>query len=384
MKKIYIGALAAAAAVSMNAGSVMAADPTIAVNLGTENITYSYTLSDEVYENSVKELFTVLDDAAVDETVESELDITSESAESVEIGLRLAVDEADENSEYSVLDYYTFKITDPDGNVVYDSAEEDLTEAGALEKDIPLGTYNTGLAEDTRTYKLEIGVNEAVAETVSAEEAGEIDILVTAVGEPAAAATEAPAAATLKPKFELAASATEAPNSTQTPAVTEAPDATPAPTEAAGETKERKIICGEDIEPGRYTVTGNANVKITTADGELISETTVTDGTDPDIKGVPQFITTLEKGNVITITPISDDIKAAVNFERTNSGSSTRSAAAAASTSNSTAAPKSSSKTNPKTGDPSSTTLLLGSAMGVSAAAAGSLEILKRKKNKDK
>lgn len=401
MKRIYISAAVAAVAVSVSAGSVMAADSSIAVTIGNEDVTYSYTASDEVFADSIKNLFSELEDSAADETAESEMLIESSAVnnENIAVGLRLSIDEADADSEYSVLDYYTFRITDSNGDVIYDSADEEPAEENATEKDIPLGVFNTDFTRDSKKYTIELGVNEDVAASVSEKDVRDMDIMVTAVKyEAAAAETPVPSAnATLAPKFELAPSeATDAPaaaeEATAAPTETAAPTATPAATESA-EVKERKIICGEDIEPGRYTITGNANVRITTADGEMISETTVTDGTH-DVKGVDQFITSIEKGDIITITPISDDIKAAVNFERTNSGSSseTKSTTAASkatsapgrnSASRATAAP-SSSKTNPKTGDAGLTSAVMGSVMGISAAAAGSLEIIKRRKKDDK
>lgn len=406
MNRLYIGAAVTAVAVSISAVSVFAADSSVTIQVDTKNMTYSYTPGNEENTKSVKNLFSNFEEATVSESVDSELTITSDSdnGEDVEFGLRLSIDEADENAEYSVLDYYTFKITDTAGNVIYDSAESEPTEASALVKDIPLGVFNTDFTEDTKKYIIECGVNKEVADAVGSNAVDDMDILLTtslytneAATQPAAtpsAGTVTPGAGpTLKPQFELSATdvpSTVAPAETATPAPTETASASPAPTEAP---KEKKIICGEDIDPGRYTVTGNANVRITTADGEMISETTVTDGTHEDVKGVKQFITSLEEGDVITITPISDDIKASVNFEKTNTGSSTdtKSTTAASTTSNrnsssrATATPKaSSSKTNPKTGDAGVTTTVLGSIMGVSAAAAGSLEVIKRRKKSDK
>lgn len=405
MNRLYIGAAVTAVAVSISAVSVFAADSSVTVQVDTKNMTYSYTPGNEENTKSVKNLFSNFEDATVSESVDSELTITSDSdnGEDVEFGLRLSIDEADENAEYSVLDYYTFKITDTAGNVIYDSAESEPTEVSALVKDIPLGVFNTDFTEDTKKYIIECGVNKEVADAVGSNAVDDMDILLTtslytneAATQPAAtpsAGTVTPGAGpTLKPQFELSATdvpSTVAPAETATPAPTETASTSPAPTEAP---KEKKIICGEDIDPGRYTVTGNANVRITTADGKMISETTVTDGTHEDVKGVKQFITSLEKGDVITITPISDGIKASVNFEKTNTGSSTdtKSTTAASSTSNkkssskATATPRASSKTNPKTGDAGLTTTILGSIMGVSAAAAGSLEVVKRRKKSDK
>ena len=152
MKRIYISAAVAAVAVSVSAGSVMAADSSIAVTIGNEDVTYSYTASDEVFADSIKNLFSELEDSAADETAESEMLIESSAVnnENIAVGLRLSIDEADADSEYSVLDYYTFKITDSNGDVIYDSADEEPAEENATEKDIPLGVFNTDFTRDSK------------------------------------------------------------------------------------------------------------------------------------------------------------------------------------------------------------------------------------------
>lgn len=399
VKRIYFGAAFAAAAIGVNTAAVFAADANVTVSLDDEKAVYTYTAGEEL-SAPLGELFGSFEDIGGG-AVKKTMTVTSEAerGEELVLSLRLSTDDADAALEYSPLDYYTFRITDPENNVIYDSAEAELSDPADKQKDITLGIFNTSEAEDTKEYVIEYGINAETAPAIGEELGGGVGIeLVSAAYEgaqasPGASASAAPAApATLKPKFELggAASATAAPaaqpTATAQPAASEAATEAPAPTEtAAAEEKERKIICGEEIAPGRYTVTGNANVKIETKDGEIISETAVTDGSDESIKGVKQFITSIEKGDVITITPVAEGVKASVSFEKTNSGSSsgTKNVTAASASGKSTASPtaSASSKTNPKTGDMSLTTAVLGSVMGVSAAAAGCLEVVKRKKS---
>ena len=325
--------------------------------------------------------------------ITKEFSITSNTEEKggIEFSLRITADENAVNDGFSVSDYYLVKISDLDGNVIYDSTvdEAEKIDSGI---DIALGVFNTQFTEDTKSYIIEYGINPDSGYTADMAEKYGVDVsLVSDIYSAPAAETDQAVSApapTLKPKFELNASdATAAPVSEATTAPTAAPSAQPS--ESAEDQKVKKIVCGEDIEPGRYTVTGNANVKIETKNGELISETVVTDGTDASIKGVKQFMTTLEDGDIITITPLSENIKAAVNFEK-STGSDSKNATAASSSSiknnktQSTAKPSTSSKTNPKTGDMGTTTTVLGSLMGVSAAAAGSLEVIKRKKKSGK
>lgn len=392
MKKIYFGAVLTAVAVSAGSIVAVAAESTVTVKVDSENLTYSYDAANGEYSESVADLLAAEDDNISDKIVK-EVSITSNTEEKggIEFSLRITADEDAVNDGFSVADYYFVKVSDLDGNVIYDSTvdEAEKNDSGI---DIALGVFNTQFTEDTKSYIIEYGINPESGYTADLAEKYGVDVsIVSDVYSTPAEDTNQDASATtptLKPKFELNTSDnTTAAVQEATPAPTAAPSAQPS--ESADEQKVKKIVCGEDIEPGRYTVTGNANVRIETKNGELISETVVTDGSDASIKGVKQFMTTLEDGDIITITPLSENIKAAVNFEK-STGSDSKNATAASSSSNknsktpSTAKPSSSSKTNPKTGDVGTTTTVLGSVMGVSAAAAGSLEILKRKKKSGK
>ena len=392
MKKIYFGAVLTAVAVSAGSIVAVAAESTVTVKVDSENLTYSDDAANGKYSESVADLLAAEDDNISDKIVK-EVSITSNTEEKggIEFSLRITADEDAVNDGFSVADYYFVKVSDLDGNVIYDSTvdEAEKNDSGI---DIALGVFNTQFTEDTKSYIIEYGINPESGYTADLAEKYGVDVsIVSDVYSTPAEDTNQDASATtptLKPKFELNTSDnTTAAVQEATPAPTAAPSAQPS--ESADEQKVKKIVCGEDIEPGRYTVTGNANVRIETKNGELISETVVTDGSDASIKGVKQFMTTLEDGDIITITSLSENIKAAVNFEK-STGSDSKNATAASSSSNknsktpSTAKPSSSSKTNPKTGDVGTTTTVLGSVMGVSAAAAGSLEILKRKKKSGK
>lgn len=392
MKKIYFGAVLTAVAVSAGSIVAVAAESTVTVKVDSENLTYSYDAANGEYSESVADLLAAEDENTSDKIVK-EFSITSNTEEKggIEFSLRITADENAVDDGFSVADYYFIKISDIDGNVIYDSTvdEEEKNDSGI---DIALGVFNTQFTEDTKSYIIEYGINPESGYTADMAEKYGIDVsIVSDVYSASAEDTNQDVSGitpTLKPEFELNTSdTTTAAVQEATPAPTAAPSAQPS--ESADEQKVKKIVCGEDIEPGRYTVTGNANVRIETKNGELISETVVTDGSDASIKGVKQFMTTLEDGDIITITPLSENIKAAVNFEK-STGSDSKNATAASSSSNknsktqSTAKPSSSSKTNPKTGDVGTTTTVLGSVMGISAAAAGSLEVLKRKKKSGK
>lgn len=400
MNKIYICAAVAAVSISMGAAYAATTVSNVSIKTGTKNLSYTYVIEGEQESaKSIKALFNDFKDVTETKTVERfEVSSKTDEKDPVYLRLRLTLDKALEGLEYSPLDYYSFTIKDADGELIYSTDDAELSEPEAVEKEIPLGVFNTSYTEDVRILNIEYCINSEVERNIDPDYVDDIDVMLvsslyTSDEEPPIAVQPA---VTLKPQYaietkapEQASEAVETPvaSATETPQASEAPAATEQP-------KEKKVICGEDIEAGRYVVTGNANVKITTADGDIISETTVTDGADESIKGVKQFITSLENGDVITITPISDDIKAVVNFDRTNSG--TKSTTAASSTTNnntsskkgsssaakttSSTAKTSAAKTNPKTGDDGYATLSLVSIMCVCAGAVGGLEIVKRKK----
>lgn len=400
MNKLYICAAVSAVSISIGAASAAAAVSNVSIKTGTKNLSYTYVIEgDQESAKSIKALFNDFEGVSVSPSMERfEVSSKTDEKDPVYLRLRLTVDSAPEGLEYSPLDYYSFTIKDADGEVLYSTEDSELSETDAVEKEIPLGVFNTSYAEDVRILNIEYNINSEVEQYIDPEYVEDLDVML--VSSLYTSDEDIPAAmlpvATLKPNFEIATKAPEQSSGTTTEnpdaGETAAPQASEAPA-ATEQPKEKKVICGEDIEAGRYVVTGNANVKITTADGDIISETTVTDGTDESIKGVKQFITSIEDGDVITITPISDDIKAVVNFDRTNSGTKSTTASSSTTKNNnssktgtsSTAKPTSasktsSSKTNPKTGDDGYATLSLISLMCVSGGAVGVLEVVKRKK----
>lgn len=377
MNKKCVFAVLTAFVISAGTISASAAVSNVSIKTDSKSMSYTY-LIDEAKEStkSVKILFDDFKDATADGYISENFTVTSKTEEKrpVYLSLRISIKESGDNEEYSLLDYYDFVIKDEDGKVIYETAEKssvDLTY-----KDISLGEFNKDLSEETKELVVEYKINDEAVKYYGSEYADDIDVLLVSslnnnVAEPTNTPESESGSVTAAPEQTEAVE-------TQTPS-TEEPKETEKP-------KEKKIICGADIEPGRYVVTGNANVKITTADGDIISETTVTDGTAEDVKGVSQFITSIEDGDIITITAISDNVKAVVNFDKTNSG--TKSTTAGASTtnkpgsSNTASKNNSTSKTNPKTGDDGYVPVYLVSLMGVSAGAIAMLEVVKRKKVK--
>ena len=390
VKKILLEAIALLSAVTVTGSVCFAASPSVKFEMGSKNISYLYNAdSDEETVTEANKLFD-LSSLKAGKTKSDELKITSVSKSNgkIAVSLRLEIEQADPEAQASVLDYYDFIITDSKGETIYSSAETQPSEIDALEKEIPLGVFNTQFTTDTKTYNIEYGINENTAALVEAVKAKTLKIkTVTAKADEEQLATEVPeenAEPTLKPKFELETGT----NPTAQPSASPAPSETADPnaSEEPKEKKEVKKVCGKDIDPGRYIVSGNGIVKITGEDGKLKSETTVTDGKQTDVKGTEGFITNLDKGDVITVVPLEGMEKATVAFEKTNTSSANKNTVSntAGKTTNTlnTTVPntKVSTKTNPKTGDIGLTLGVLSAFMGVSAASFAGLGILKKKK----
>lgn len=375
VKKIYSSVAAAAVLLGVMSVKVFAASsPSVTVKSDSGNVSYTYTSGDtnEVVQSADK-LFANISDVSPTKTETENIKITSmaKGGDSVELSLRLELDDMSKSYPVSPLDYYSFLITDGGGNVVYDSAQAEKTDAAAKTKDIPLGTFNAYFTNDVKSYTVAYTADKTVYDAVSKADVKNIKLYVvsrvadkeqTPAPIVAEATPSAAPAATLKPKFDLAAP-TESPK----------PEETKAPEEQKAEGKKVVKECGKDIDPGRYTVKGNGIVTITDSKGEQKLKKTVTDGKIEVEDGVKQFVATLEKGDVITVVPLEGAEKASVSFEKTNAANT-----AAASTTNKKTAPA--SKANPKTGGGTGMGLVA-AGFGISALAIAVLAVVRRKKN---
>lgn len=146
-----------------------------------------------------------------------------------------------------------------------------------------------------------------------------------------------------------------------------------------------KKVCGEDIPAGRFSVTGNGNLKISSSTGSVKSEAIISEN-PVEGKSVKTAVVLLESGDVLDITPLEGEEKARLKFNKIN----TTTPAASATTNDkngdrkaniATPTPKNpaqAAKTNPKTGDDGVGILIGVAAFAVVAFVA--LEIIKRKK----
>ena len=292
-------------------------------------------------------------------------------------------------------------VTAANGEVIYDGASEPASEAAATSKEIPFGKFNTQFTSDTKSFTVGYKINSDVEAKLDEDALAGLSVsIVSRVVEaerptPAVSEYTVDVASVGRPEELVAAAST----ATAVPAPVD--NATPVPTDGPVEINSIKKVCGKDITPGRYLVTGNGIVRIEGADGTLKHEDTVKEGENGGKDSVEAFVATIVEGDVITAAPLPGQDKPSVKFEKTNSASDANASknadskkeAAAASTAKpaaakttaarATAAPanaKAAAKANPKTGEDSAEIAWLCTLMAAMAAGVVALEIIKRKK----
>lgn len=284
-----------------------------------------------------------------------EFTVKAESA--AKVALRL------EAKSKSQLEAFETVITDVDGNEIYNSTANQAAD-GDTYKDMPLGSFTSG---EEKTYKISYVIKDTSADVSDVS----LAVIVWQETEPSPTPYIYKPKSTPKPKFdfdvldgkdefvfdfsEVADMNGENENNT---AATE---------------KEIKKICGKDIPAGRFSVTGNGKLKITSSAGGVKTEKIISENPQNG-ESVKTAVVVLEDGDVITITPINGDEKARLKFNKvtTESGNVTPVPLQ----------PTAAAKSNPKTGDGNMGIMI---AVGVLAVAAFiGLEVLKRRNKAEK
>ncbi len=379
LKKIYTSAAAAALALAVFGAQAFAAASSITVKTDRSNISYTYNADEnsEAKADAAK-LFDNFEGISEEYSAEN-LTVTSSGTGGVVIEVYLKLETEMTAEECSPLDYYCFKITDADGNTLYDGEESEATDADASAKSISLGTFNAESDVDTQVFTVEYKINEEIKSVLDSELTDNVKVSVASKPVNADAAEYSVSVLAEEYGDELFSEPDTAvlskvvkPNQAPTDADEEV-EKTEEIIENAGVTK----VCGEDITAGRYLVSGNGIVVVTDKDGNLKGEITVTDGLIDGIDGVDVCVTTITDGDVVTVYPLEGMEKPSIKFEKTNT--SVTSAASdgsgdAAASARQTAA----SKANPKTGD-SKQNAALYIIMALSAIGIGALEMVKRR-----
>ncbi|MGN1201817.1 MAG: LPXTG cell wall anchor domain-containing protein [Eubacterium sp.] len=386
MRKIYLCAAAAGVMSVVIASQVFAASNcSVTAKSNSKSVTLTYPSGSYTeFTQDAGNLFKGLSSASANAYTEDTLTVTSNSKAGIRVDvlLRLTLDSVPE-TEYSPLDYYSFIISDNNGDLVYSSAEDTVSELSATIKEIYLGEFNSHFTSDTKTYNVQYKVSDT-GKNLSKDDisglslelvAEPLQITVEDSGNTVVAATESTEAPTA-PAENGQTAVTAAPENTE-------PAATPEPTEGI----EKIIVIGKSkdkdgnvITAGRYVMKGNALVSIKDKDGKIKTEETVIDGSVEGVEGVSQLIVTLEDGDAIIIQPIDGQTNAPISLEKTNVSSATEKPSGSSATEKPAATASASSKSSPKTGDNGIALGMLGGIMAVAAAGFGGLGIIKRRK----
>ncbi len=353
-----------ASAASLSKVSVKNNDP------DSKPITYTYE-SDQVKSSSasIKTLMTKLDGLQKQDSIVQTLTITSENADSspVSLTLRLALPNIESDvkpepanqysdKDYLSINYYNIRITDSQGNVVYSYEDEPSEKESGMEyKDIPLGEMNQESMFESKIFNITISVNKSLKDDSVAESAKKLDWIIMS---------------------ETVDNADEM-NQSEIAASENADNKSSFSKEKNGDIilPEGEYLCGKDIEPGRYTMTGSGKVHVYAEDGALKSTVALKNNNDDEAKGVSEYIINLNEGervetdSEIKFSPYST-AKVTSKPKRTDTPKTTSSASKS----------ETNKKSNPKTGDVVSIGVISVIALAALSVFAV-IEIKKRRKN---
>lgn len=391
MKKLLCSVMATVIFVCMSA-SVMAVSSSVSIKnnvAGSKPVTYTYD-SDKSGEivKSIKSLMTKLSDLPKQDSVVQTLTISSETAGTAPVSFKLRLSIPDNASstakpeavktpspeQYSALEYYNMQITDTKGNVIYSYEEDEKNEQQKTYKDIPLGVLNSSSRSENKIFNITLSINKDLKKSSIAKNAEKLDWSIvsdTYIDVPAQTAA---------PQITVTAAPDPQPTDKQQSSVKE--DKNGVITLAKGE-----YLCGSDIEPGKYTMTGDGKVHVYTSEGVLKTTIALKDKDDTSSKGVDEYLINLLEGEKVAVesdtqfTPYTA-AKAASSPKPTSSPKVSASPKTASKTS-ATVTPKAAAannKNNPKTGD--SAPIVGVSALGIIALGAFAfITIKKRKEN---
>ena len=348
MKKIYL-ALVIALVTAILPVHIYAQTPQIKIN--NDNGEVAIDITSDFYAKSIDNII-----PDIENCTEAKVESVKIKAEAkAEMKLRLALNSSSA-TDTNPLNAYKITVTDSNGTLVYNTVTATPLNVGDTYLDIPLGVLEAG---DEKTYSVRYELSNSISDAdVSIELA--VKSPDTATPKPTSKPT-----ATLKPKFDLNES-----DDIEGGIVFDFETEKDSKSDATATTKELVKVCGKDIPEGRFVVSGNGKLKITTKTGNVKSSYTIKEDAN-NTDSVKNAVVLLEKGDVITITPLDGDEKGRLKFDKVSTDALT-----------STATPKNPSdadKTNPKTGDNN-----LGIVIGVGVLAIlvlAGLELVKRRKH---
>ena len=330
MKKTLSGLLTIAVMLFCAVSAFAANDSTVSIKNDSQTFAHGYDSTTKTEAAvSITKLLNKLEGIKGDGTpVTQVLTIKNKIGSDVatDIGLKLldtTIYQNDADASKSVLNNYNIVVTDPSGEVVAKSADEDIykNEAGIFVLYLPLGTFNEEFSTETKVYNIEFSLDADDSNITSI-----VDWNIVCMpqnGNGAISGAIVPSAV---------------------PSATEAPRVTPsASTETNDKTLTKYVGANKDIAPGKYTITGNGAVKVYNSKDDLKTSIILTDGKDPSKKGVEAYSLSLNEGDRIEMADYIN-LKAITAASAQTNNTTTKNPAA-------TTKPAANKKTNPKTSD---------------------------------
>ena len=403
MKKIF-AAIMAAAMISTVGGSAFAAkrdSSNITISSPKVSTTVSQTYAsgmDAVTKEAditglMKELKNLTATKSVVQTIK--IDSSNKGTYPVKLWLNLELpvkSEYAQASQYSAVDYYSVKIENKYGRVIYDDAEANAA-TGSNVKSIELGMLNEYHASEETEYNIYVSLNKNVdASKLSSKPEDVAWKIVYTDDAKSFEATPVPQITSVPQQGgQTGVTATKSPSgATATPSTEEKTITIYCADETSKNYAQLKNQNAKMVAPGAYKLVGEGDVVITDSEGKKRVETNLI----PESKISVVSAIQIGEGDTITVTGTNPKISfkspnsTAASAKPSASPKATASAKPSASpkataTTKPSESPKATDapKTNPKTGD---TTPIAGvSVLGLSAiAAAAYIGISSKKKNK--
>ncbi len=339
-------------AVLFTSSLVYAESSTVRLNVDDSQsaIEFSYTVdTPTISVKSIKDKIYNLDALDNESEIEHILKIESYSITKTPVRFSLRLEDTNEptelepnpsktDNEYSVFDYYNIKVQTLDGKILYDYKNAVKTDTLAKYKDIPLITLNKDISDDSAELKITVSKNKELLEL--SDKAKKLDWEI------------------VTDWYSLKDDNKDTDKETETD--------TKKPVKVTLNSGTYKV--GEDIIKGRYTVTGDANVKVYTEDETLKTNIKLTTDNE-STTAVESYVMTLNtEGETVKIdgkaifTPYSPKKTAQTDVDKdtaTNTDSASKT-----------------DKENPKTGD----TISLAIASAIMLMAIGAITIIEYKK----
>lgn len=375
MKKILIMFFEAVMILSFSTAALASASNVSVKNNepDMEPITYSYE-SGKIKSSSasVKTLMTNLDGLSKQDSVVQTLTITSENTDNLPVNFTLRLALANNESQqvkpepekkyseedYLSLDYYNIKITDANGSVIYSFEGENEENKEREFKDFDLGIMNRESAVESKIFNITVSVNKELNKDSIANSAKKLDWRIISE---------------VQSENEEIVSNDESMPAQENNNSSLAKDKNGTMVLSSGE-----YFCGEDIEPGRYTMTGTGKVHVYADDGALKATVALKNKDDESAKGVSEYTINLNDGECLVV---DEEIKMAPfsGAKSTSKPQNSSSAKSASSNKESNSNAKTTAKTNPKTGDKVS----IGVISCITIAAIGAFVLIELKKRKN-